>query len=236
MAQPSIHRAHFCPPKLARTASLAAVTRANTTRTATGIALSALLFSGCSSAPATAPAATIPGAGPIATPLAGQNPAPSLVSTTSPSTATPDVLAAMPLAARQRNADGAEAFVRYFLDIHNEDGIHPTNGRLTPLSSPACKTCAGFDKLTRDLNHDKQRFAGPPLTIKIVAGLDGLPETDPQYRVGARLIEGVHPILTESGGVFQRIPRKEFTFIFYLTWSRTAWTVDEIKLLDETKP
>lgn len=212
------------------------MTRANTTRTATGIALSALLFSGCSSAPATAPAATIPGAGPIATPLAGQNPAPSLVPTTSPSTATPDVLAAMPLAARQRNADGAEAFVRYFLDIRNEDGIHPTVGRLASLSSPACKTCAALDKMTADLNRDRQRFAGPPLVIKTVAGLDGQPEKDLTYRVGARLVEGTHPVVAQDGTVVDKFPPNEFTSIIYLTWTTDRWQAQEVKLLDETHP
>lgn len=203
---------------------------------ATALAVSALLLGGCSSNPAPTPTATIPGAGPLATPLAAPQPVSRSVPTTSLAPSTLDVLAAMPLAARQRNADGAEAFVRYFLDIHNEDGVHPTIGRLAPLSSPACKTCAGFDKLIGDLNRDKQRFAGPPLVVKIIAGLDGQPERDPTYRVGARLVEGTHPVVAEDGRIVEKFPPKEFTSIIYLAWTTDRWQAQEIKLLDESRP
>ncbi len=143
----------------------------------------------------------------------------------------PDVVQAIPLAARQRTAAGAEAFVRYYLTILNQAGTQPRRGLFEPLSTDQCRTCAGFAQNTADLMKDSERYAGPPTKWTTVAGLDGFPETSPRYSVGARIQEGEHPIVNGAGKVVQTIEPHESTLVFELIWVGDRWKTDKIKLL-----
>ncbi len=189
-----------------------------------------LITAGCSNQTPTNPASSFP-AGPIATVMpAGQSP--TTAAATSPTQ--PDVIANIPVAARMRTGPGAEAFVRYFFDVANEESTNPRGGRIFLLSTPTCKSCAAFDETTQELKRWGHHFAGPQNDVKETNGLDGFPETDDTYRVAARIIDSAYPVVDASGKVVQKLKTGEITLIVYLQWTVDSWRVSKITVLRPT--
>ncbi len=162
---------------------------------------------------------------------AGQ--APPATPTTSP--AQPDVIANIPVAARMRTGPGAEAFVRYFFDVANEEGTNPRGGRLLLLSTPTCKTCAAWNSITLQLVRDQRHFPANPMRVKAANGLDGHAESDPTYRVAARWVEGETALVDIAGRPVETGPSEESTSIVTLVWSADRWHVGEVKYLAGSK-
>lgn len=190
-----------------------------------------IVAAGCANQAPTHPAPSFP-AGPIATVMpAGQ--APPVAPTTSP--AQPDVIANIPAAARMRTGPGAEAFVRYFFDVLNEDATAPRGGRIFQLSTPACKTCAGWNTIMDDLHGKGHHYSGPAARLQAVNGLDGQPATDDLYPVAARWAEGESAIVDRSGRVVEQTGLEVSTSIIRLKWVGDGWRADSIKFLQGSK-
>lgn len=199
------------------------------------VAVSVLGAVGCSSAGETNSGGSPLTAGPVVTPsLPAATPvvAPSVVVT---SAGIPEVVQAIPLAARQRTAAGAEAFVRYYLDVSNRMGVNPRSGQLSPLSTANCRTCVNWEETADELLQEKRRYAGPPMSLVTIGGLSGLPETDKQYDVGARVREGAQPLVDATGRVVERFPVQEGTYIFTLVWAGQTWKTEKIQVLQENQ-
>lgn len=188
----------------------------------------ALALPGCAGGQESVPggSATIPGSGPIAaadTTTAAPTPITTAMAT--------DVVAAIPPAARYRTADGAEAFVRYFLQVTNDVSVNPRVGLLPQLSTPSCKTCRGWERQTASLIAGRKRYRGASLSVDAVAGLDGRPETDSTYSVAAIVREGESPIVDQRGAEVARAPRRRSTLEFELIWRTGRWNADAVRLL-----
>ncbi len=189
-----------------------------------------LITAGCSNQTPTNPASSFP-AGPIATVMpAGQSP--TTAAATSPTQ--PDVIANIPVAARMRTGPGAEAFVRYFFDVANEESTNPRGGRIFLLSTPTCKSCAELNKIIDELMLWGHHFAGPQNEVKAVNGMDGFPETDSSYRVAVRSVDSAHPIVDTAGKVVQQLKSVDSTYVLYLQWTATGWRVSKITVLETT--
>ncbi len=196
------------------------------------VAVSVLGAVGCSSAGETNSGGSPLTAGPVVTPsLPAATPvvAPSVVVT---SAGIPEVVQAIPLAARQRTAAGAEAFVRYYLDVSNRMRTTPAPGLTEPLSTKDCRSCNWLNQDARELLRDGERYAGPPTGVLAIGGLEGRPETDASYSVGVRVRQGVYPIVDQSGRIIQRIPSREGTIVLELKWADDSWRTDKIQLLE----
>lgn len=190
-----------------------------------------LISAGCANAAPANPAPSLP-AGPIATVMpAGQ--APPATPTTNP--AQPDVIANIPVAARMRTGPGAEAFVRYFFDVANEEGTNPRGGRLLLLSTSTCKSCVAWNETTLQLLRGRHHFEGPQSVLKALNGMDGDPAKDDIYRVAARVTDSAYPVVDRAGHVVQRLDPVDSTFIIYLQWMTERWSVSEIKVLATTE-
>lgn len=169
--------------------------------------------------------ASVPGAGPVAT-----------LSPPSTDPSTPDVVARMPAAARERTSEGAVAFVRYFMELTNEIGMRPRLGVLRPLSTANCKSCAGLEEDTQALVTDGEHYGGPAVTVESIGAFSGDPQRDGEYRVGVQVTQGGHPILAGNGEVVQEMPRSQRTFIVHLVWRNRMWLTNEIKLFQASRP
>lgn len=190
-----------------------------------------LVSAGCTTQTPTTPAPSVP-AGPNATVApAGQAPAPT--GATSPDQ--PDVIANIPTAARMRTGPGAEAFVRYFFDIANEEGANPRGGRIFLLSTSTCKSCAELNKIVDELMLWGHHFAGPQNDVTAVNGMDGFPETDSSYRVAVRAVDSAHPIVDTAGKLVQQLKSVDSTYVLYLRWTATGWRVSKITVLETTE-
>lgn len=215
-----------------------------------GTCLMAAAVVGCStsSVPGQAtesPAAqSVPGSGPLATTEPGSDPSVTATSggTGQPSSAVPEAgavpeaVANMPAAARVRSGKGAEAFVSYYMALTNDIGTNPRLGVLAPLSTTACKSCAGAERRIRQLIDRKKRYSGPQLTILAVNGWDGIPEKDPEYLVGVHARQGGYPIVAaDTGEVLQQVPPEEGIVVMHLVWTSSGWKTDKIKMLEGSR-
>lgn len=192
------------------------------------VSLSVALTCACAAGPTTGDSpASVPGAGPVATLSPPASPP-------SADPSAPDVVARMPAAARERTSEGAVAFVRYFMELTNEMKMHPRPGIIAPLSSAACKSCAGLEEVTQDLIAAKEHYRGPAVTIKEVWGFSGDPGRDASYRVGVSVLQGGYPIVSAGGDVVQEVPASDHTFVVHLTWMANGWKADKLKVLKFT--
>lgn len=188
-------------------------------------------------------AQSVPGSGPLATTEPGSDPSVTATSggTGQPSSAVPEAgavpeaVANMPAAARVRSGKGAEAFVSYYMALTNDIGTNPRLGVLAPLSTTACKSCAGVERTILRLVEKGHRYNGPPLTVLSVDGWDGFPDRDPEYLVGVTARQGGDVIVAGTGEVVEQVPRANGVVIVHLVWTSSGWKANEIKMLGGPK-
>ncbi|WP_409483331.1 DUF6318 family protein [Arsenicicoccus dermatophilus] len=194
-----------------------------------------LAVAGCSASPVAAPTATreLPPplrSGAPSAPASTVPPAPT--STAPASAASPargDATAGIPAAARAHTPEGAEAFVRYFVDQINVAWTTPRTGLISSLSLSTCKSCANLEKSAADMAATSSHYAEPTLTLKNVEY--GMDELTRQELVTADVTDTPQPYVTK-GGSTQLARRKEIAArSFDVAWSRNSWRISEIKVL-----
>lgn len=128
-------------------------TKSNTRRTSRGYAaaLAALLvagLAGCGGGDSTTPATGLPTS--AGTPITLPTLTPSGAgtgTTTGASTGGFDVLANMPMAAKQHTNAGAQAFVRYYIEAFGRLLMNPAKGQLPKLAAVTCRGCADHERI-----------------------------------------------------------------------------------------
>ena len=204
---------------------------ARTWRYAAGLALLGALAGGlvgCTSGPA--------GPGTTSGPTGGATSVPATSTATSPSSGTATGSATGPLAypadvpaeARVNSPAGAMAFARHFFAQVNKAYTTPQAGLIAPLSTPNCKSCAGYEERARGLEASKERYDRLPLAILEVSPapdrVDGLTLIDVVFRqTDARLIDS-------AGHELSRFTTKSGIFVLHVRWSSGLWVANEIQV------
>ncbi|MCH8613297.1 DUF6318 family protein [Arsenicicoccus dermatophilus] len=131
-----------------------------------------LAVAGCSATPVAAPTATRELPPPLSsgTTVPAPPSTPAQPTSTAPASAAPpirgDATAGIPAAARAHTPEGAEAFVRYFIDQVNVAWTTPRTGLIASLSLPTCKSCTNLEKGAADMAAADSHYAKPMLTLK----------------------------------------------------------------------
>lgn len=202
--------------------------------TATGLATAltvTMALSACSAD--TPPPTPAPTTGPILpespeSPSAATQPAAPAPTTTATPTQPTASAPALPAAARRRTAPGAEAHVRHFIASYNTSATTGTAGVLPSLSTTACKSCQALETDLRKHARAGNHYERAPLTFTLVGGMDGLPESDPDYPVLARIREHSNRILNDRGQPIEETKGSMTDLIFTLVWRRDSWRVNKI--------
>jgi hypothetical protein len=159
----------------------------------------------------------------------GEDPAPSkrVSASSSPSSASPTTAAAseVPAAARAHTPEGAEAFVRYFIDRVNFAWTTPEAGVISALSEAGCKSCVDLEKTASDLAKSQHRYDSPVVSVVTVTSLASKPGTQTVLFVGTQRKANV---VDADGRVLSSDPEQRSRRVFVLAWQDQRWSVSQI--------
>jgi hypothetical protein len=127
----------------------------------------------------------------------------------------------IPVAARAHTPEGAEAFVKFYLDQVNVAWTLPRTGLLMPLSEDGCLSCKAFEKTAQDLVSKGHRYARSPATFEQFTAFDGAPPGK-QY---VRVLGTQHKvdIVDPRGKVVSTDPRKSMAVSALTVWKEDRW-------------
>ena len=146
--------------------------------------------------------------------------------TSSPSTpSTPTVK--IPAAAQKHTPEGAEAFVRFYIDQLNEAWTQPDSKRLPPLSDPDCIACKSLQETAVSLTQKKQKYASNPVTVTKTVPLD----TSPKGIQLVRLFMDQHKVdvVDSSGKVVLTDQAKRLARTVGVTWRGDSWLLFDME-------
>ena len=173
----------------------------------------AVVLGGCESAADPTPSATTT---PSATPSSSSPTSPA----SSPSP-TPTETSTIPAAARQNTPEGAEAFVKYFMDQVNVAWTTPQSGVIAAESTRNCEFCATTERRAEYLVNERQRYADEPVSVRSVQALSGAPEG--QMYLASVLIQNASEVVDERGRVVASDEREVLRRNIALRWEEGRW-------------
>ncbi|MDO5502973.1 MAG: DUF6318 family protein [Actinomycetia bacterium] len=149
-----------------------------------------------------------------------ESPTPTETPTPTPSE-DPTALPPLPEAATENTPEGAEAFIRYYIDVLNHLHQYPQTGEVAHFADEGCESCRNAEeRIAWLIEHD--------------AHLDGdLYELDSLTRIGggapgvtrfSTVWLGLGPkVLARDGEILESIPTDEFNGIMAAKWEGQSW-------------
>lgn len=150
---------------------------------------------------------------------------PSTTTSTPPPSVDP-VLAKIPKAARPETINGAEAFVRFYMEQVNAAFTKGTPAPLTGLDGPACKICAAFIDAAEQLRTDKQRHKG--VSIEVTAASSNK-FSDTTRTVLVWVTQRSVPILDQRGATVDQTKAGKGVFLATLKFDR-RWVMSRLQV------
>lgn len=175
----------------------------------------ALALVGCSSGGADPPV------GGSTTSRSATSSPPSRSATTSspPTTAAVDI----PAAATAHTPEGAEAFVRFFVEQSNVAWTKPAAGLLPPLSDPGCIACKGLETTASELVTKKQRYVSAPITQIRTTAVSGAVAARQLIRLTAN--QNRVKVVDAAGTEVRTDPAMKIARTVLLIWGDEQWRV-----------
>ena len=174
-----------------------------------------------------------PAAGPTAergpTPVSS-SPAPTATAE-APATPTPNLPDGLPVAATKRTPEGAEAFVRHYLDQINVAWTTPQAGLLPPLSGPDCKSCAAYEKTAQRLVDGQQHYESDPVTLTSISRSDQGGGVEDAVALRADVTQNRVDVLDSHGGVVRTDRRMLHTVRFTVRFEQYGWRAIDIQAI-----
>jgi hypothetical protein len=154
--------------------------------------------------------------------------------TTSPTSTSPTKSPAeqvtVPPAARANTPAGAEAFVRFYLELVNAAWTEPNPELLKPYVLSSCKTCANQIATALDLRRSGQRYSDDPASVgpTVVAPETGQSKAVIELPYDQKAAE----IVDDNGAVVEHLPTIRSQSQVTVVWvgQRSTWAVSEIRL------
>ena len=132
----------------------------------------------------------------------------------------------LPPEARKHTPEGAEAFVRFYLDQINVAWTTPKAGIISRLSDPSCQSCASFEDTAAQLSKDGQRYAATPSTFTTVKAYGGAPAGQQLVRVVGT--QHKVDIVNASGRVVKTDPKESIAANALTIWKGTRWLMYDL--------
>ena len=139
--------------------------------------------------------------------------------TSSPSTTTASVQ--LPPEARKHTPEGAEAFVRFFVEQSNEAWTKPDDSLLPPLSEKGCLSCEALQKTAGQLVAKKQRYRTNPVTLQEIDAVGGAPSGQQYVRVLGT--QNRVDVIDSTGKVVMTDPKKSVALTASAVWKEGRW-------------
>ncbi|WP_370614488.1 DUF6318 family protein [Mumia qirimensis] len=146
------------------------------------------------------------------TPSASPSPTPTLAPPT------------IPPEAQEHSADGAAAFVKYYVSLVN---YAATSGDTTPLSSNASSNCGSCTRLA-DRYATIYRGGGSSENPKWAANVTSSQLIDGAFFVTVDLSTAAHRWRRTADARFTEVPAGRHADIYSVKWTGTNWTIDRL--------
>lgn len=151
------------------------------------------------------------------------------VQTNSPGAGEDPGVPEMPAEAMEDTEAGAEAFVKYYIDIVNYTGRYPRAGLLDSLAKPECETCDNLEQVVYDLIDSNKHYDGDNA---VVQEIEALP-SEGGYRVFMSSASPSYKIIGEAQGAPEDVTEGPITeVVFKLATSDTGFLVEWIKSVE----
>ncbi|MBM6403670.1 hypothetical protein JQN72_05365 [Phycicoccus sp. CSK15P-2] len=168
------------------------------------------------------------GAEPSGSPDASSNASgsPSPTSTPSPSESASDG-PGVPVAARERTPEGAEAFVEFFFEQFNVAWTEPRPGLIESLSDPECQFCKKAEQVASDLDSRSERYQTDAVQVGTAKPFGGAPERQQFLEIEFKQLSS--KIVDEAGAVVRTSDAKVNPAYLTVEWESGAWRVLELE-------
>ena len=135
----------------------------------------------------------------------------------------------VPADALPNTPQGAEAFVRYFLQMLNQGLVRAEPGVLARVSESDCKSCNAYENMMRSAQSNGRRFDRNAFVVQeVVRVFDTGPGA--ALTVDAVVRQQVVRILDASGNVVDSWSEKTAVLVFDLTRDGEVWRVKEVQV------
>ena len=127
----------------------------------------------------------------------------------------------LPEAAKENTPEGAEAFIRHYVDVLNQAHMHPELGLIERYADAGCESCeSGKEAIQRlidlDAHFDGEMYELQSLT-PIGGGEPGVQRFEAEWRgLSAQVV-------SESGEVLDVVPAEDFEGIMAARWEGERW-------------
>lgn len=194
--------------------------RARPPLTVLALAVLAVLTAGCTPTPAPTP--TDSGTRPVSSTVATTPTASSSPSGTSPAATDPGI----PTAARANTLEGAQEFVKYYVERINDASRTPDPTLLDPLTGPACPACAALRRAIADDQAAGRRVDGDIWAVQYA--ITSAFGNDGTATVLLKITENRVPVLRADGTIDHYIEAEVVEFVVSLTFDQT-WRVTRLQ-------
>ena len=131
----------------------------------------------------------------------------------------------IPAAARAHTPEGAEAFVRFFLEQAALAWTKPDASLIPPLSDPGCLSCKDLQKTATELVAKRQRYRSSPISIQSVVSVGGFKE---QTHIHVQMTQKKVDVIDAKGAVVLTDPYQKLTRTVALTWKGDQWILYDV--------
>ncbi len=145
------------------------------------------------------------------------------------STTRPPYPTDVPADALANTPQGAEAFVRYFLQTLNRGYTVPEPGAVARLSTATCKSCAGYEDRFDELVANQRRLDRQPFVLTEVM-LVGDTATGAVYSVDAVVNQQAVRIIDSTGATHQTWTAKAGILVVDLVRADGYWLVNGVRV------
>jgi hypothetical protein len=147
---------------------------------------------------------------------------PSSSATTTTTTA-PTVAVSIPPAAKAHTPEGAEAFVRFFVEQSNVASMEADVTILPGLSDPGCLSCTELQKQVEELRAKGHHYRSSPVTVSDVSAITGAPVG--QQFVRLRMVQNDVDVVDAVGKVVSSDERASLARTTSVVWTEGRWLV-----------
>jgi hypothetical protein len=129
----------------------------------------------------------------------------------------------IPKAAQAHTPEGAEAFVKFFVEQSNVAWTKPQGGLLPQFSDPGCIACNRLEKTAEELVAKGHRYVAPPISNIRTDAIGPLVHGRQTVRLQAH--QDHVKVVDRGGGEVRTDPAMDIARTVVLVWGDGEWQV-----------
>lgn len=134
----------------------------------------------------------------------------------------------LPEEATENTPEGAEAFIRYYVEVANAALTRPEQGLIPMLAHEDCQSCVTMEQQVRDLVSKGDRATDPPYSVRSMERVGGTSEGLEMFNMALVLNETA--IEAADGTVGQSSVEEEMSGTGAAIWSEGSWRILDFDL------